>query len=40
MRSVKKKIGNKENIVVYAPEYLKKLTGLIKKYNSTAEGKM
>ncbi|CAH1118459.1 unnamed protein product [Phaedon cochleariae] len=40
MRLVNKKITSKEPVVVYAPEYLKNLTVLIKKYNQTDEGKI
>lgn len=40
MRIVNKKITSKEQIVVYAPEYLGNLTLLIKEYNSTTEGRM
>lgn len=40
MRIVKKKITENELVVVYAPEYLEKLTSIIKEYNSTDNGKM
>ncbi|XP_056638014.1 endothelin-converting enzyme homolog isoform X2 [Diorhabda sublineata] len=40
MRIVSKKITNKEEVVVYAPEYLGNLTQLIKEYNKTTEGKI
>lgn len=40
MRIVNRKITSKEKIVVYAPEYLAKLSDLIKDYNATKEGKM
>lgn len=40
MRIVKRKVTDKEQVVVYAPEYLEKLTKIIKQYNSTVEGKM
>lgn len=40
MRIVGKKIGNKEEVVVYAPEYLGNLTQLIKDYNKTTEGRI
>ncbi|XP_028131382.1 endothelin-converting enzyme homolog isoform X3 [Diabrotica virgifera virgifera] len=40
MRIVNKKVTNKEEVVVYAPEYLGNLTQLIKEYNKTAEGKV
>lgn len=39
-RVVKRKITEKEKIVVFAPEYLEKLTRLLFEYNSTVEGKM
>lgn len=37
---VKRKITDAEKVVVYAPEYLEKLTAIVKEYNSTNEGKM
>ncbi|XP_072387563.1 endothelin-converting enzyme homolog isoform X2 [Diabrotica undecimpunctata] len=40
MRIVNKKVTNKEEVVVYAPEYLGNLTKLIKEYNKTVEGKI
>ncbi|KAJ8939317.1 hypothetical protein NQ314_011175 [Rhamnusium bicolor] len=40
MRIVSKKVTNKEQIVVYASDYLGNLTELIKEYNSTKEGKI
>lgn len=40
MRLVGRKITWKEKVVVYAPEYLKKLTILLNEYNSTDEKKM
>lgn len=40
MRVVNRKVTSKEKIVVYAPEYLIKLSGLIKEYNATKRGKM
>ncbi|KAJ8982237.1 hypothetical protein NQ317_013539 [Molorchus minor] len=40
MRIVGKKITVKEQIVVYAPDYLSNLTELITEYNSTTEGKI
>lgn len=40
LRIVKRKITEKERVVVYAPEYLTKLTGIVKEYNSTDDGKM
>lgn len=40
MRIVGKKITSKEQVVVYAVEYLGNLTLLIKEYNSTPEGRI
>ncbi|KAK9886551.1 hypothetical protein WA026_016825 [Henosepilachna vigintioctopunctata] len=40
MRVIKKKITSKQQVVVYAPEYLTNLTELIKEYNSTTKGKI
>lgn len=40
MKVVNKKINAKEQVVVYAPEYLSNLTLLIKEYNETEEGRM
>lgn len=39
-RMVKRKISEKERVVVYAPEYLEKLTAIVKEYNATNDGKM
>lgn len=39
-RLVKRKITEKENVVVYAPEYLEKLNALVKEYNATDDKKM
>ncbi|XP_054269922.1 endothelin-converting enzyme homolog [Macrosteles quadrilineatus] len=39
LRLVNKKITDKEKVVVYAPDYLRNLTLIIKEYNSTLEGK-
>lgn len=39
-RHVKRKISDKERVVVYAPEYLTKLSQIVIEYNSTVEGKM
>lgn len=39
-RVVKRKITDKERIVVYAPEYLEKLSRIVNEYNSTTDGKM
>ncbi|KAB0791750.1 hypothetical protein PPYR_03550 [Photinus pyralis] len=36
----KRKISSKETVVVYAPEYLEKLTTLIEEYQGTEEGKI
>lgn len=40
LRIVKRKVTQKERVVVYAPEYLEKLTNIVKKYNATDDGKM
>lgn len=40
MHVVNKKVTSKEEIVVYAPEYLKNLVLLVKDYEKTAEGRM
>lgn len=40
LRTVKRKVTDKERVVVYAPEYLKKLTEVVKEYNKTTNGKM
>lgn len=40
LRIVKRKVTEKERVVVYAPEYLEKLTSIVKEYNSTTDGKM
>lgn len=40
LRLIREKITEKERVVVYAPEYLRKLTTIIQKYNETDEGKM
>lgn len=40
LRMVKRKVTEKERVVVYAPEYLEKLTIIITEYNATANGKM
>lgn len=39
-RLIKRKITDDELVVVYAPEFLKKLTGIIKEYSQTNAGKM
>lgn len=38
-RLVKRKITEKENVVVYAPEYLEKLNALVMEYNTTDDKK-
>lgn len=40
LRLIHRKVTEKERVVVYAPEYLTKLTGIVKDYNSTDDGKM
>lgn len=40
LRLVKRKVTDKEIVVVYAPEYLEKLTKIIEEYSSTSNGKM
>lgn len=40
LRIVKRKITEKEQVVVYAPDYLEKLTKIIATYNATVDGKM
>jgi endothelin-converting enzyme len=40
LRLVKRKVTDKEKVVVYAPEYLEKLTELVMEYNATDEKKM
>lgn len=40
MKVVQRKIGAKQLVVVYAPEYLGNLTNLIKEYENTTEGKI
>uniref|UniRef100_A0A8D8LU72 Endothelin-converting enzyme 1 n=1 Tax=Cacopsylla melanoneura TaxID=428564 RepID=A0A8D8LU72_9HEMI len=39
-RKVQRKITPQENVVVYAPNYLKQLTLLVNEYNSTTDGKI
>lgn len=39
-RLVNRKITSKEKVVVFAPDYLKKLTDVLNEYNSTNEKKM
>ncbi|XP_065172885.1 endothelin-converting enzyme homolog isoform X2 [Atheta coriaria] len=38
LHQVKKKVNKKDNVVVYAPDYLKNLTILVKTYQQTVEG--
>lgn len=40
LRIVKRKVTEKERVVVYAPDYLTKLTFIVKEYNKTDDGKM
>lgn len=40
LRLVKRKVTEKERVVVYAPDYLEKLTKIINEYNATNDGKM
>lgn len=40
LRIVKRKVTEKERVVVYAPEYLQKLTTIVQKYKETDDGKM
>lgn len=40
MKVVQKKISSKQQIIVYAPEYLGNLTKLIMEYENSTEGKM
>lgn len=40
LRIVKRKITEKERVVVYAPEYLEKLTAIVKEYEATNDGKI
>lgn len=39
MRLVNRKVTWKEKVVVYAPEYLKKLTVLLNEYTNTTDEK-
>lgn len=39
-RVVKRKVTDKERVVVYAPEFLTKLTYIVKDYSKTDDGKM
>lgn len=40
LRLVNRKVTVKENVVVYAPEYLTKLTEVLKEYNKSDAKKM
>lgn len=40
LRLVKRKVTDKEIVVVYAPEYLEKLTKIVQEYTATTKGKM
>lgn len=40
LRHVNRKVTEKERVVVYAIDYLEKLTLIIKEYNATDNGKM
>lgn len=40
LRLVNRKVTEKERVVVFAPDYLKNLTVIVKEYNSTDNGKM
>lgn len=40
LRIVKRKITEKEHVVVYAPQYLENLTSIIREYNATNDGKI
>lgn len=40
LRIVKRKVTEKERVVVYAPEYLIKLTVIVKDYNASDDGKI
>ncbi|XP_049783142.1 endothelin-converting enzyme homolog isoform X1 [Schistocerca cancellata] len=40
MENITRKISKKENVVVYAPEYLEKLNDIIKNYTNTTDGKI
>lgn len=40
LRMVKRKVTEKERVVVYAPKYLEQLTDIVKEYNKTDDGKM
>lgn len=40
LRIVNRKVTEKERVVVYAPEYLTKLTKIVQEYNATDDKKM
>jgi len=40
MRPIQRNVTGKEMVVVYAPEYLSKLSALVTNYTQSAEGKM
>jgi endothelin-converting enzyme len=40
MSSIPRNVTGKEKVVVYAPEYLKKLSALVSNYTKSTEGKM
>jgi hypothetical protein len=40
MREVPRNVTGKEMVVVYAPEYLSKLSALVTNYTQSTEGKM
>ncbi|XP_059609807.1 endothelin-converting enzyme homolog [Phlebotomus argentipes] len=40
LRLVKRKVTEKEHVVVYAPEYLEKLSHLVSNYSATLKGKV
>lgn len=40
MRTIKRKLTDKELVVVYAAEYFKKSTEVVKQYNKTTYVKM
>lgn len=39
-RKVRRKITENENVVVYAPEYLEKLSVIVNEFNGTSDGQM
>jgi endothelin-converting enzyme len=40
MSAIKRKVTGREMVVVYAPEYLRKLSTVVTNYTLTTEGKM